>query len=515
MLGAINVAGPQRARPAPAAERRRPRGRDAAATRATREITVAGVPCRAIRAGFVGEVVVRAAPSALAGRRALGRPDARAAADLGVRPHGLDALDVLRLEKGHIYLGQDTLPDDHPVEAGPGLDAWRWTSPRSSGKVALERMAGLPDGAHGWSACDFDAAAAARGAALRRRAASSVASHRARARMRWARGSDWAGSARSTGCSRGPRRRRGRRARRWCPPRSTTRRGRAFVLELLPTRGLRRRRASASPDGRRRRHGRRRGARRVAPDEVDGGGRRAGCRRRRDGRRDDAAVAADPDAVVAGRLRRVGRLDARAATTCARLFALRWRRSRFRRRASRRATSRTCRCASWSPTARVHLLVPAMWSAYLRERIAGAVPGPADPRSRPDAGGGHRVTGLLARARRSCASDEVKPHYDVVIVGGGVNGLSLAYHLAAHHGITNVGVFERAYIGVGRHRAATPRSSARTTTPRDRAALQGEPGDLAHAQRGAGLQHPVQHPGRAGPRATRWTPSRWSATSRC
>jgi sarcosine oxidase subunit beta len=43
----------------------------------------------------------------------------------------------------------------------------------------------------------------------------------------------------------------------------------------------------------------------------------------------------------------------------------------------------------------------------------------------------------------------VRPRYDVVIVGGGVNGLSLAYNLAANHGIDNVAVFERAYIGSG------------------------------------------------------------------
>ena len=36
----------------------------------------------------------------------------------GVQPFGLDALDVLRLEKGHLYLGQDTLTDDHPQKLG-------------------------------------------------------------------------------------------------------------------------------------------------------------------------------------------------------------------------------------------------------------------------------------------------------------------------------------------------------------------------------------------------------------
>jgi sarcosine oxidase, subunit beta len=39
--------------------------------------------------------------------------------------------------------------------------------------------------------------------------------------------------------------------------------------------------------------------------------------------------------------------------------------------------------------------------------------------------------------------------YDVVIVGGGVHGLAAAYYLAANHGITNVAVLEKGYIGAG------------------------------------------------------------------
>ncbi len=44
---------------------------------------------------------------------------------------------------------------------------------------------------------------------------------------------------------------------------------------------------------------------------------------------------------------------------------------------------------------------------------------------------------------------ELKRSYDVVIVGGGGHGLSTAYHLATRHGITNVAVLERSYIGGG------------------------------------------------------------------
>ncbi|MCE8507852.1 sarcosine oxidase subunit beta family protein [Ruegeria pomeroyi] len=42
-----------------------------------------------------------------------------------------------------------------------------------------------------------------------------------------------------------------------------------------------------------------------------------------------------------------------------------------------------------------------------------------------------------------------KPEYDLVIIGGGGHGLSTAYYLARDHGLTNVAVLERGYIGGG------------------------------------------------------------------
>jgi sarcosine oxidase, subunit beta len=44
---------------------------------------------------------------------------------------------------------------------------------------------------------------------------------------------------------------------------------------------------------------------------------------------------------------------------------------------------------------------------------------------------------------------ELKSRYDVVIVGAGSHGLATAYYLAKNHGITNVAVLDKSYIGSG------------------------------------------------------------------
>jgi sarcosine oxidase subunit alpha len=140
-LGAINVAGPH-ARGLLARLSDDDLSREAIPYPGHAEITVAGVPCIAIATGFVGELSFE-----------LHHPRSRsvelwdALLDAGtswdLRPHGLDALDVLRLEKGHIYLGQDTLPDDHPAKLGLSW-AVDMTKPAFVGRTSLIRMAGLP-----------------------------------------------------------------------------------------------------------------------------------------------------------------------------------------------------------------------------------------------------------------------------------------------------------------------------------------------------------------------------------
>ncbi|GAB1380412.1 sarcosine oxidase subunit beta family protein [Pararhodobacter aggregans] len=42
-----------------------------------------------------------------------------------------------------------------------------------------------------------------------------------------------------------------------------------------------------------------------------------------------------------------------------------------------------------------------------------------------------------------------KPAYDIVIIGGGGHGLSTAYYLAKNHGLKNIAVLEKGYLGSG------------------------------------------------------------------
>ena len=51
---------------------------------------------------------------------------------------------------------------------------------------------------------------------------------------------------------------------------------------------------------------------------------------------------------------------------------------------------------------------------------------------------------------------QLKPRYDVIIIGGGGHGLATAYYLAKNHGVKNVAVLEKGYLGGG--------NTARNTT---------------------------------------------------
>jgi glycine cleavage system aminomethyltransferase T len=74
---------------------------------------VAGIECRVFRLSFTGEISYEL-HTAVADCVALWRRLLKLGADLGIRPHGLETLLKLRLEKGHIVVGQDTDFDSTP-----------------------------------------------------------------------------------------------------------------------------------------------------------------------------------------------------------------------------------------------------------------------------------------------------------------------------------------------------------------------------------------------------------------
>jgi sarcosine oxidase subunit alpha len=104
-----------------------------------RDVTVAGVPCRAIRLGFVGELGYELHhPSSHS--VPLWNALLEGGADLGMQPHGLDALRLLRLEKGHIIIGQDTDFDATPHKLNMDW-AVKLEKPWFVGKRGVERAA--------------------------------------------------------------------------------------------------------------------------------------------------------------------------------------------------------------------------------------------------------------------------------------------------------------------------------------------------------------------------------------
>jgi len=50
---------------------------------------------------------------------------------------------------------------------------------------------------------------------------------------------------------------------------------------------------------------------------------------------------------------------------------------------------------------------------------------------------------------RAWRNHDLRGSYDVVIIGGGVHGLATAYYLAENHGIRNVAVLDKGYLGGG------------------------------------------------------------------
>lgn len=98
-----------------------------------REITIAGIPVRALRVTYVGELGWELhVPIDDLGTVY----DALMAADLLLKPVGYRALESLRLEKGYRAWSSDITPNDTPFEAGLG-----WAVKRKSGLPFLGREA--------------------------------------------------------------------------------------------------------------------------------------------------------------------------------------------------------------------------------------------------------------------------------------------------------------------------------------------------------------------------------------
>ena len=104
-----------------------------------RRAEVAGVPCLLLRIGFTGELSYEIhCPAGFA--RHLWERLLEAGEELGIRPFGVEAQRVLRLEKGHLIVGQDTDALSDPIAADA---AWavKLEKPDFLGKRALARVA--------------------------------------------------------------------------------------------------------------------------------------------------------------------------------------------------------------------------------------------------------------------------------------------------------------------------------------------------------------------------------------
>ena len=100
-----------------------------------KQLEVAGVPCLALRIGFVGELGYELHFPSPAAEHVWNRLLAE-----GARPFGLEPQRVLRLEKGHVIVGQDTDSESNLLSAGmpwlPKMDKDDFV-----GKYALEHFA--------------------------------------------------------------------------------------------------------------------------------------------------------------------------------------------------------------------------------------------------------------------------------------------------------------------------------------------------------------------------------------
>ncbi len=107
-----------------------------------REGTLCGLPVRMLRVGFVGEAGYEVHLSYTDGPR-LWRELQRLGAADEILPFGVDTQRLLRLEKGHLIVGQDTDGVMHPFET-PLAGLVNFKKPQFLGKAALETLSKNP-----------------------------------------------------------------------------------------------------------------------------------------------------------------------------------------------------------------------------------------------------------------------------------------------------------------------------------------------------------------------------------
>jgi glycine cleavage system aminomethyltransferase T len=125
---------------------------------------IAGVPCHVMRLSFTGEAAFELHHPVDQSVQ-LWRALMEAGRELGIRPHGLQALFGLRLEKGHVIVGMDTELDTTPRRLGMDWAA-RMDKPFFIGRAALERTSKLDDHRR-WTGFSMDGPAPIEGSPIR------------------------------------------------------------------------------------------------------------------------------------------------------------------------------------------------------------------------------------------------------------------------------------------------------------------------------------------------------------
>jgi sarcosine oxidase subunit alpha len=141
-FSAINIAGPDSRRVLEALGSSVDLSAEAFPYLACRDGEIGDVPVRLMRVGFVGELAYELhVPSLFA--CALWESLLQAGEPWGLRPFGVEAQRLLRLEKGHIIVGQDTDGMTHPGEVG--LDwAMNRNKPDFVGRRSVDILAEAP-----------------------------------------------------------------------------------------------------------------------------------------------------------------------------------------------------------------------------------------------------------------------------------------------------------------------------------------------------------------------------------